>query len=238
MSDFTVEDARAGFASSAAAVAEEAMSDAREMRRESVRLRRMVTGGGWAVAAFMTVVATASLAVMAVRPVPQDRLAISLLRADGMSVPMLRQDMPQSMRETLLTYSLINYVRARESYSWGGEGAQWRQASAMSAPEEQRRYQAFMKGGDKRPEVLYGRGNSAGTAEALNVTIRADLSASNAATAYFTLRVTMPDKPPVDVPMTAQMTWMDAEQAALPIEIQQEYDPAGIAMTHYASGRL
>ena len=214
-----------------------AFAAARGLERER-RIRRLVTiGGGWAVAAFMTLVAAACLGVMWVRPVPRDLLYVAMMHDDGTyDAPRLREDLPRSQRETLFRHTVIQYVFARENYSWEGVNAHYLRASAMSAPAERDRYQAVML--DKRnpdnPAVIYGEGLNAAVADVTAVRVRADPSAPNAVDAMFVLKVTAPNQAPRTIRKTARMTWMPAEDR-IPPAIQQVYDPAGIAFTHYAS---
>ena len=214
-----------------------AISAARGLERER-RIRRLVTiAGGWAVAAFMTLVAAACLGVMWVRPAPRDLLYVALVHDDGtFDTPHLREDLPRSQRDMLFRHTVIQYVFARESYSWEGVNASYKRASAMSAPEERDRYQAVML--DKRnpdnPAVVYGEGLNAALVDVTAIQVRTDPATPNAVDAMFVLKVTAPNQAPRTIRKTARMTWMPAEDR-IPPTIQQVYDPAGIAFTHYAS---
>jgi type IV secretory pathway component VirB8 len=214
-----------------------AISSTRGLERER-RIRRLVTvGGGWAVAAFMTVVATACLGVMWVRPVPRDLLYVAMMHADGTyDAPQLREDLPRSQRDILFRHSVIQYVFARENYSWEGVNANYQRASAMSAPAERDRYQTAML--DRRnpdnPAIVYGEGLNAATADVTAIQVRADPATPNAVDAMFVLKITAPSQASRIIRKTARMTWMPAEDHISP-EIQQVYDPLGIAFTHYSS---
>jgi type IV secretory pathway component VirB8 len=214
-----------------------AIAAARGLERER-RIRRLVTiAGGWTVAAFMTVVAAACLGVMWVRPVPRDLLYVAMMHDDGTyDAPRLREDLPRSQRDMLFRHTVIQYVFARENYSWEGVNANYLRASAMSAPDERDRYQAVML--DKRnpdnPAVVHGEGLNASNADVTAIQVRADPAAPNAVDAMFVLKVTAPNQAPRTIRKTARMTWMAAEDRIPPV-IQQVYDPAGIAFTHYAS---
>ena len=214
-----------------------AISAARGLERER-RIRRLVTiAGGWAVATFMTLVAAACLGVMWVRPAPRDLLYVAMMHDDGSyDAPRLREDLPRSQRDMLFRHTVIQYVFARESYSWEGINASYKRASAMSAPEERDRYQAVML--DKRnpdnPAVVYGEGLNAALVDVTAIQVRTDPAAPNAVDAMFVLKVTAPNQAPRTIRKTARMTWMPAEDRIPPV-IQQVYDPAGIAFTHYAS---
>jgi type IV secretory pathway component VirB8 len=214
-----------------------AISSARGLERER-RIRRLVTvGGGWAVAMFMTVVAGACLGVMWARPAPRDRFYVAMMHDDGTyDAPQLREDLPRSQRDMLFRYSVIQYVFARENYSWEGVNANYRRASAMSAPAERDRYQTVMldKRNSENPAILYGEGLNAATADVTAIQVRTDLATPNAVDAMFVLKITAPNQAPRITRKTARMTWMPAEDH-IPTEIQQVYDPLGIAFTHYSS---
>jgi type IV secretory pathway component VirB8 len=214
-----------------------AISSARGLERER-RIRRLVTvGGGWAVAAFMTVVAGACLGVMWVRPVPRDLLYVAMMHGDGTyDAPQLREDLPRSQRDMLFRHSVIQYVFARENYSWEGVNANYQRASAMSAPAERDRYQTAMldKRNPENPAVIYGEGMNAAAVDVTAIQVRADPATPNAVDAMFVLRITAPNQAPRIIRKTARMTWMPAEDH-IPPEIQQVYDPLGIAFTHYSS---
>ena len=208
-----------------------------DLERER-RIRRLVTiGGGWAVAGLMTGVAVACLGVMWVRPVPQDRHWVAVLHDDGTyDPPVVREDLSRSQQAILFRYTVEQYVKARENYSWEGVNAGYKRASAMSAPAELARYQAVMR--DPRhpdnPAVLYGDGPNAAIADVQGIVVRQDPNSPNALTASFVVKVTPPSLPPRIIRKTASVTWMDARDR-IPAEVQQQYDPAGIAFTHYSS---
>ena len=214
-----------------------AISSARSLERER-RIRRLVTiGGGWAVAAFMTAVAVMCLGVMWTRPAPRDRYYVAMMHDDGTyDAPQLREDLPRSLRDMLFRHSVIQYVFARENYSWEGVNANYRRASAMSAPTERDRYQSVMldKRNSENPTVLYGEGLAAATADVTAIQVRIDPATPNAVDAMFVLKITAPNQAPRIIRKTARMTWLPAEDH-IPPEIQQVYDPLGIAFTHYSS---
>jgi type IV secretory pathway component VirB8 len=214
-----------------------AVAAARGLERER-RIRRLVTiGGGWAVAVFMTIVAAACLAVMWNRPAPRDRFYVAMMHDDGTyDAPRLREDLPRSQRDMLFRHSVVQYVFARENYSWEGVNANYRRASAMSAPAERDRYQAVMldKRNPENPAATYGEGLNAADADVTAIQVRVDPAAPNAVDAMFVVRITTPNQAPRTVRKTARMTWMPAEDR-IPPEVQQIYDPAGIAFTHYSS---
>lgn len=214
-----------------------ALADTREWERNRRISRLIGVGGGWAVAAMMSAVAAASLGVMWVRPVPQDRFYVSILHDDGTyDAPVVRDDLPKSRHDMLFKHTVIQYVLARENYSWEGVNANYRRASAMSAPAERDRYQALMldKRNPENPAVLYGDGLNAAIADVTAIQVKADPASPNAVDAVFMLKITAPNQPPRVIRKTARMTWMGAE-GVIPADVQQAYDPMGLAFTHYTS---
>lgn len=214
-----------------------AVAAARGMERER-RIRRLLTvSGGWVVAGIMGAVAVASLAVMATRPVPRDLVYVAVLHDDGTyDAPVVREDLPQSRRDVLFRHAVIQYVYARENYSWEGVNASYRRASAMSTPAERDRYQTVMRDSrnPENPAVLYGDGLNAGIADVVAIQVKADPASPNAVDAVFMVKITAPNQAPRTIRKTARMTWMRAEDR-IPLEIQQQIDPAGIAFSHYTS---
>jgi type IV secretory pathway component VirB8 len=214
-----------------------AIATARGLERER-RIRRLITvGGGWAVAAMMTAVAAASLGVMWKRPVPQDRFYVSVLHDDGTyEAPVVREDLPRSQRDLLFRHTVIQYVLGRENYSWEGVNANYRRVSAMSAPDERDRYQAIMldRRNPENPSVLYGEGLGAAVADVTAIQVQADPASPYAVDAVFLLKITAPNQAPRTLRKTARMTWMAAEDR-IPADVQQMFDPMGIAFSHYSS---
>ena len=79
-----------------------ALAGVRGLERER-RMRRLVTiFMGWGMAAFMTLVALACLAVLWARPAPRDRYYVAMMHDDGTyEAPQLREDLPASQREVI-----------------------------------------------------------------------------------------------------------------------------------------
>lgn len=230
---------RPGFALRGEALHEitHAVAAARGLERERRVRRALSIGGGWAVAGMMTVVAGACLAVMWNRPIPQDRIYVSVLHDDGTyDAPIVREDLPRSQREMLFRHTIVEYIKARENYTWEAENANYRRASAMSAPVERDRYQSVMldRKNPDNPETLYGSGTNAATADVVAVQVQVDPASPNAVAAVFLVKVTPPNQEPRTIRKTARMTWMPAA-GLIPAAVQTEYDPAGIAFTHYSS---
>ena len=215
-----------------------AVAAARGLEHER-RLRRLVTvGGGWVAAGMMTLVAGGCLAVVLTRPVPKAQVYVSLLHDDGSyDAPVVRDDLPQSRRDMLFRYTVMQYILARENYSYEGINANYRLASVLSAPAERERYQSLMldKKNPENPVVIYGDGLNASIADVQsNVQIRVDPASPGALDAIFLVKVTAPNQPARMVRKTARLTWMPADDQ-IPLEVQQQHDPLGIAFTHYSS---
>lgn len=214
-----------------------AIAAARGLERERRIRRVLIVGGGWVVAAMLAATTTASLGVMWNRPVPRDRFLVSVLHDDGTyDAPTVREDLPRSRRDLLFRHTVIQYVLARENYTWEGVNASYRLVSAMSWPAERDRYQAVMlnRRNPDNPAVLYGDGMSASTADVTAIQVQADPSSPNAVAAVFMVKITTPNQAPRTIRKTARMTWVGAEDT-IPAEVQQTYDPLGIAFTHYVS---
>lgn len=229
----------AGFAPRGEAMqrAQRAMAHADGMERER-RIRRFVTiGGGWAVAAMMTAVAGGCLAVMWVRPVPQDRPFVITLRDDGTYSPaVVRDDLGASQKALLFRHTVEQYVKARENYTWEAVNGLYMQSSAMSSPAERALYQKIMLDpkNPENPGVLYGDGINAASATVTSIIVRPDSNAPYSVAASFVLKVQVPNLPARYFRKTATMAWMDARDT-IPPAVQQQWDPAGIAFSHYAS---
>ncbi len=209
----------------------------RSLDREA-KTRRIVTiMGGWAVAGFMTIVAGGCLGIMWNRPAPRDLLYVALMHDDGTyDPPMAREDMDRNRQDILFRHTVIQYVFARENYSWEGVNENYLRASALSAPTERERFQEMMlnRRNPENPAIIYGEGVGASKADVTGIQVRRNPGSPNAVDAMFVLRIMTPGQPPRTVRKTARMTWMPAADKISP-KIQQLYDPAGIAFTSYAS---
>ena len=199
--------------------------------------RLFSVAGGWCVAGLMTCVAVASLTIVLNRPMPRDVLHVALVHDDGSyDPPRARDDLSFGQRARLFNYTVVQYVQARENYSYEGINANFQRASAMSAPEEAARYKKTIldKKSPDNPALLYGDGLNAGTANVTSIQLRPDPASPNAIDAAFVLEVTLPNQPKRSLRKTARLAWMDASDR-IPIAVQQQYDPAGIAFLSYAS---
>ena len=236
MSDLTIET---GFVprGDELAQARAAIAEVRGLERER-RLRHLVTvAGGWLMAGLMSVVAVASLAVVLHRPVPRDRIAIALLHDDGTyDAPVVREDLPQSRTAILFRHSVVQYVMNRENYTWEGVNNEYKTVTAMSSPAERERYKHVMfdRHNPSNPAVAFGEGTNAGKADVAAIRITTVPASPHEVAATFLLKVTMPGQPVKVVRKTARMTWIAAD-SEIPPEIQQLYDPMGIAFTYYES---
>lgn len=212
------------------------LAETRKAARRA-RLRHLVAvGGGWFMAGVMGCVAASALALVWHRPAPKDRLAVAFVTDGVYEAPVLREDLPKSRREVLLRHSALQYLYGRENYSWESVQANYNRVSAMSAPAEQARYQKTMTDpkDPQNPANRYGSGIGAGTAVVTRALIQEDRATPNALVAVFYVRERLPNQPPREVRKIARMSWMDA-QDKIPLAIQQQFDPAGIAFTHYDS---
>ncbi len=200
------------------------------------RLRRLVTiGGGWIVAGMMTTVAAACLAIMWDRPTVQDRVYVSIVHDDGtFDAPKVRDDLPRSLHDTVFRHTVIQYVRDRENYVWESVNGNYRRVSAMSTPAEMARYQAVMldRKNPDNPAVLYGDGLNAAVVDVVGIQVRTDPATPYAVSAAFVIKITAPGLPPRTLRKTASITWLAAADV-IPPDIQQAYDPLGIAFSHY-----
>lgn len=211
--------------------------EVRSLERERRIARLLSVAGGWIVAGFMTTVAGGCLAVMYTRPVPQDRLLISVLHDDGTyDAPQVKDDLPKSRREMLFRYTVTQYVRARESYSWEGVQNNYNLVSAISSPDERTRYQRIMlnKHDPENPVLLYGDGLDAAIADVIAIQIKPVQDSPNSVDAVFKVKIVSPKMPDRTIQKTARLAWMAAEDR-IPAKVQQEQDPLGIAFTHYTS---
>lgn len=214
-----------------------ALASARGFEQER-RLRRLIAiGGGWLAAGMMTLVAVGALGILWHRPVPHDRFYVSILHEDGTyDAPAPREDLPPSRRVILFRHTVIQYIMARENYSYEGVNANYRRASVLSAPAERERYQSMMldKRNPENPVNVYGDGMNAAIADVTSVQVKEDPASPNAVDAVFWIKITAPTQPPRTIRKTARMTWMPADDH-IPADVQQNYDPAGIAFTHYSA---
>jgi hypothetical protein len=220
-------------------------ADVRSLERERRRMRRVGFWGGWMMAGMMTGVAGLFAGIYLHRPVPRDQLYVAVMHDDGTyEPPVMRDDLTRSQRSMVLRYTLGEYIRCREEYSWESINALYRRCSAMSDLKEQARYQQPIldDANPQNPYRLYGTGASAGRAEVVAMRMQIDPSSPNAVNAFVAVRLTPPDKltagggtaAPKRVRKVIHLTWDDPD-IPLPMEVQQMFDPAGIVITHYAS---
>lgn len=211
---------------------EEASTQTQDLARATRRKTQFVVVGCIAYSVLWTAIGVACITMVIKRPVPQDRVYVSVMTTDGISLPQLRDDLSPSVRARVLKGTIQRYVTERETYSWESENAHYLAASQMSTPAEAERLKKFTTTDPKRPEALYGIGNDAGTAEVSNFVISTDESVSNSAVVYFDLLVNMPRKPPVTLRKLARVSFMDAQGQMDPL-VQQALSPLGFAFSHY-----
>lgn len=244
MSDVAVDD---GFVlrGAARAEAEHVFAEVRSLERERRRMRRIGVYGGWAVAGMMTCVAGLFGGIYLHRPVPRDVLYVAVMHDDGTyEPPAPRDDLSRSQRQMVLRYTLGEYIKCREEYSWESVNALYRRCSAMSSPDEQQRYQApILNDQDPaNPYRLYGTGDKAGRVEVVAVRLQTDPSSPNSVNAFVTERLIPPanlsaggsSATPMRVRKIVHLTF-DQPEDQLPMEVQQAFDPAGVVITHYTS---
>ena len=194
--------------------------------------RRMafVTGfGGWILSAFLAVLLALAILLVLHRPVPHDRLLVTVLHDDGTYTP------PQPIEQTGETEHefavrnvMFNYVIARESYTWEAIQHDYDVVSALSAPAEQARYQGFILGKDpERPTAIYGK-----TGDVAISNVHIFRVAPNAMEVHF-LRTIRPEHGDAVTKerMIARITYTPSD--AIPAIILQQDDPAGILITKY-----
>jgi len=221
------------------------INEIRQMERER-KLRRLVTvAGGWVFGGCMTVVAASAVALMVHRPVPHDRLIATFNRADGAyEAPVMVEDLPKARSDILLKYSLIQYINAMESYSWEASNRNYNLVSAMSDKPLQTQFQAIRndKKNPENPFVIYGNGPGAMKVDVIATKINLDDQSPNAPTAQIKLMITTPGRPDRTLIKTASIIWApppaggwETDKDPIPPEIQQQFDPMGITITHYKS---
>jgi type IV secretion system protein VirB8 len=194
--------------------------------------RRMafLTGfGGWIVSCVLAVLLALAILLVLHRPVPHDRLLVTVLHDDGTYTPPEPiSEAPPAEHELAVKNVMFNYVVARESYTWEAIQHDYDEVSALSAPDEQARYQAFILGSDpERPTVKYGK---AGDVSVSNVHVFR--VAPNAMEVHFVRTERMEHgEASSRERMIARITY--APSQAIPVTVLQQYDPAGILITKY-----
>lgn len=194
--------------------------------------RRMafVTGfGGWMLSAFLAVLLALAMLLVLHRPVPHDRLLVTVLHDDGTYTPpqpIERAD--ETEHELAVRNAMFNYVVARESYTWEAIQHNYDVASALSAPAEQARYQGFILGKNpERPTAQYGK-----TGDVAISNVHIFRVAPNAMEAHFVRTIRQEHGDVVTKErMIARITYAPSD--AIPATILQQYDPAGILITKY-----
>jgi type IV secretory pathway component VirB8 len=198
--------------------------------------RRMafVTGfGGWILSAFLAVLLALAILLVLHRPVPHDRLLVTVLHDDGTyTPPQPIEQAGETEQELAVRNVMFNYVVARESYTWEAIQHDYDVVSALSAPAEQARYQGFILGKDpERPTAKYGK---AGDVAVSNVHIFR--VAPNAMEAHFVRTVRQEHGDAVTKErMIARITYVPSD--AIPATVLQQYDPAGILITKYDAAK-
>ena len=200
-----------------------------EFERDRRRMAFVTGFGGWILSAFLAVLLALAILLVLHRPVPHDRLLVTVLHDDGTYTP------PQPIAQTgetehelAVRNAMFNYVVARESYTWEAIQHDYDVVSALSAPAEQARYQGFILGKDpERPTALYGK-----TGDVAVSNVHIFRVAPNAMEVHFlrTIRQKHGDAVTKER-MIARITYAPSD--AIPTTILQQYDPAGILITKY-----
>lgn len=191
--------------------------------------------GGWGVAAGFALLAFMAMLTVHDRPVPRDRIYVGFTNASGTyQAPKPQEDWTPSEREIALTNSIIAYVRARQSYTWESANFNYHVVSPMSQSgpaSEQQRYQDFILGNSpEKPEAKLGKNGSAWI-EDIHVFDRGP----SAREVRFVQHTRMPSGALVDENMLAIVTFDDNPN--IPMDIRQQFDPAGIVITKYDIAR-
>ena len=192
--------------------------------------------GGWVVAGAATLGLGLSWFWFLAHPAPKPELRIGLIHDDGSySAPELRDDLTPSQRYNLLVSTGAFYVKLRENYVWEAEKANYDLVSVMSTPDVRDAYQRMILNhkDPRNPETIYGAGVGAGRAMVSDVMVSIDRASPNVMTAYYVLHIQRSGgAAEQSIRRIARMTWEPAANH-IPLKVQQQYDPAGIAFTGF-----
>ena len=110
---------------------------------------------GWLVAAAMVIPTGYTLAILKNRPVPQDRIWVSMMHSDGSTEP-AKADLTPSEHEAAVSAFMFNYVDYRRSYDFSHLKYNYDRTRFMTAPEAQPELQNEMKDGPNAPFAVFG----------------------------------------------------------------------------------
>lgn len=110
---------------------------------------------GWLVAATMIVPFGYTLAILKNRPVPQDRIWVSMMHSDGSTEP-AKADLTPSEREAAISAFMFNYVDYRRSYDFNHLKYNYDRARFTTAPEAQEELKTEMRDSPDSPFAQLG----------------------------------------------------------------------------------
>jgi type IV secretory pathway component VirB8 len=212
---------------------EEAFHAVHDFERARRRMALVTGFGGWVMSAFLAVLLALAILLLLHRPVPHDRLLVTVLHDDGTyAPPQPIEDASPTEHELAVRNVMYNYVVARESYTWEAIQHDYDVVSALSALAEQTQYQGFILGKDPdRPTAKFGK-----TGDAAVSNVHIFRVAPNAMEVHYvrTLRQEHGDAVTKER-MIARITYAPSD--TIPVTILQQYDPAGILITKYDVAR-
>ena len=206
--------------------------DTHTLEAERRRAEKLRTLGGWALAGVFGVFALVAEAQNINRPLPRDRFEIAFLHDDGSySAPVEMKDLaPVQQREVLQT-ALVNYITYRAGYSYAASQHGYDIVSAMTAGQEQNRYQRVMLSPNDpdSPLVKYGQH---GEIVPVDIRFDPDPSGPNSWNFSYTQRLLLADASPQDTPMRGSLTFV---RGPVPVKYRVPYDPASVIVLAYES---
>lgn len=196
-------------------------------RRRSEMLRFY---SGWALAGVFGIFALVQGVRDINRPAPRDRFEIAILHEDGSySAPTEMQDMTRVQQREVLETSLMNYITYRAGYTYAAGQHNYNIVSAMTATNEQVRYQRIMLSSSDplNPLVKYGQ-----TAQLvpLNIRLDPDPTGPNTWNFTYTLHLTVAETAAQDIPMRGSLTYVRGPVLS---KVRVPYDPASVVILQY-----
>jgi hypothetical protein len=178
-------------------------------RRWGVAIGRL---SGWLVAAVMVVPLGYTLAILRNRPVPQDRIFVSIMHSDGTTEAAKPiEDLTPSEHEAAVTEFVFNYVDYRISYTWEDIQRNYDRTRFTTLGDAQTEYVKSMTEGPEQPTMMLGK--------------LGERRGPNAFEASYTLRIKAPDGRGwlPDMPRRVQISL--AQFPGLPAEVARRLDP-------------
>lgn len=134
------------------------------VRRAEVDRRFNLAAGafaGWAAAALATGGLCFALSVLKNRPVPQDRMWVSVLHTDGTQEPTrLVADLTPTERTAIASKTVFDYVDWRVGYTWEAIRKNYDRVQAISVGDARTDYTKEMFENNDRPTLLLGERGS------------------------------------------------------------------------------